>query len=162
MSLNELRTRASTVDRAKVDATTEADIEAQRAADGDADLAVPNAARVVEAPRALRVRLAMTQREIADALRIPLGTWRNWEQGRVALEPAAAALIAIVSRMPELAFDALAHPEPEKRQDDFLDAFRKPKPSNEVEASVTDAVEALAAALGAAVVDADKPAKQRA
>ena len=106
-SLSELRTRAPTVDRAKLDATTEAQIEAYRSEDGYGDLPVPDVARVVESPQALRVRLGLTQKEIAAALRIPLGTWRNWEQGRVTLEPAAAALLVIVSRMPEAAMDAL-------------------------------------------------------
>ena len=107
ISLSELRTRAPTVDRTKVEATTEAQIEAYRIEDGYGDLPVPDVARMVESPQALRVRLGLTQKEIAAALRIPLGTWRNWEQGRVTLEPAAAALLVIVSRMPEAAMDAL-------------------------------------------------------
>ena len=108
ISLTELRTRASTVDRAKLDATTDADIEAYRAEDGYADLAVPDTASTVESPRALRVRLGMTQPEMAAALSVPLGTWRNWEQGRVNLEPAAAALLRVVSHSPEVALTALA------------------------------------------------------
>lgn len=110
MTLEELRTRTSTVDRAKVDATTEAEIEAHRAADGDADLGVPADAHVVESPRALRVRLGMTQPEMAAALSVPLGTWRNWEQGRVSLEPAAAALLRLVSHDPGAALRVLAEP----------------------------------------------------
>ncbi|WP_210246500.1 transcriptional regulator [Methylobacterium sp. WL12] len=106
ISLSELRTRAPPVDRAKLDATTEAQIEAYRSEDGYGDLPVPDVARVVESSQALRVRLGLTQKEIAAALRIPLGTRRNWEQGRVTLEP-AAALLVVVSRMPEAAMDAL-------------------------------------------------------
>lgn len=108
MSLDELRNRASTVDRAKLDATTEADIEAHRAADGDADLDVAVDGNTVESPRALRVRLGMTQPEMATALRVPLGTWRNWEQERVNLEPAVLALLRVVSHNPAIAFAALA------------------------------------------------------
>lgn len=108
MTLEEIRNRASTVDRAKVEATTEAEIEAHRAADGDADLDVTAGARTVESPRSLRVRLGMTQPEMAAALSIPLGTWRNWEQGRVTLEPAAAALLRVVSHNPAVALAALA------------------------------------------------------
>ena len=110
MTLEEIRNRPSTVDRAKVEATTEAEIEAHRAADGDADLDVPADARVIESPRALRVRLGLTQPEMASALNIPLGTWRNWEQGRVSLEPAAVALLRVVSRAPAAALAALAPP----------------------------------------------------
>ena len=107
ISLNALRTRASTIDRAKLDATTDPQIESHKAEDGFADLPTPASARVVEAPKALRVRLGLTQPEMAAALRIPLGTWRNWEQGRVGLEPAAAALLTIVSSDPESALAAL-------------------------------------------------------
>ncbi|SFV07953.1 MULTISPECIES: helix-turn-helix domain-containing protein [unclassified Methylobacterium] len=111
MTLDELRNRASTVDRAKVEATTETEIEAHRAADGDDNLPVPANAHVVESPRALRVRLALTQPEIAAALGIPLGTWRNWEQGRVSLEPAAVSLLRLVSLDPVGALSALGQSE---------------------------------------------------
>ncbi|MGU3662198.1 helix-turn-helix domain-containing protein [Methylobacterium fujisawaense] len=108
ISLSELRTRASTVDRAKVDATTEADILAQRSSDPDAPAEMPTDAQTVEPPKALRVRLGMTQSEIAAALGIPVGTWRNWEQGRVRLDPTASALLRIISREPAIAFAVLA------------------------------------------------------
>lgn len=126
ISLSELRTRASTVDRVKLDATTEADIEAQRAQDGDANLEVPPTARAVEPPKALRVRLGMTQPEMASALNVPLGTWRNWEQGRVNLEPAAAALLRIVSHDPMAALSALGEPE-EEDNSSFLEARDLPR-----------------------------------
>jgi putative transcriptional regulator len=42
-------------------------------------------------PHVLRKRLGMTQAEFARALRIPLATLRNWEQGRVFPDPAARA-----------------------------------------------------------------------
>jgi putative transcriptional regulator len=107
MSLNDLRTRASTVDRAKLDATTDEDIRRHKAEDGYGDQAPPEAVRDVVPPKALRIRLALTQQEMADALRIPVGTWRNWEQGRVALDPAARSLLAIVHTNPEMALGAL-------------------------------------------------------
>ncbi|MCJ2072322.1 helix-turn-helix domain-containing protein [Methylobacterium sp. J-030] len=108
MTLDEIRTRASTVDRAKVDATPEADIEAHRAADGNADRNGTVGAGAVESPRALRIRLGMTQPEMAAALGIPLGTWRSWEQGRVSQEPAVAALLHLVAFDADLALTALA------------------------------------------------------
>ena len=108
VTLSELRTRASTVDQAKVDATTEAEVQSQRAADPDAPSEMPADAYSVEPPKALRVRLGMTQPEMAAALGIPVGTWRNWEQGRVRLDPTANALLRIVSREPAVALAALA------------------------------------------------------
>jgi putative transcriptional regulator len=60
-----------------------------------------------------RVRLTcqslnMTQEEFAAALRLPVATVRNWEQGRFDPDPAARSLIAIVAANPRLALAALA------------------------------------------------------
>lgn len=107
MSLDAVRQRASTVDRATFDATTDADIGRHKREDGYGDLQVPADIRSVLAPRALRIRLALTQQEMADALRIPVGTWRDWEQGHAALDPAARSLLAIVQASPETALGAL-------------------------------------------------------
>lgn len=107
VSLSDVRMRASTVDRAKRDATTEEDIRRHKAEDGYANMVIPTTARVVLPPKALRIKLALTQQEIADALRIPVGTWRNWEQGRVALDPAARSLLTIVQAEPAMALGAL-------------------------------------------------------
>jgi putative transcriptional regulator len=46
---------------------------------------------------------------IADTLGIPLATLRNWEQNRVAMVPAAIALMRILAREPEAALRALRH-----------------------------------------------------
>jgi putative transcriptional regulator len=50
----------------------------------------------------------MTQAQFARALRIPLSTLRNWEQGRVLPDPAARSLLAIVAKEPKAALRALA------------------------------------------------------
>ncbi len=47
----------------------------------------------------------MSQAQFAEALRIPLATLRNWEQGRVKPDPAARSLL-IVARSPEAALAA--------------------------------------------------------
>ena len=59
-------------------------------------------------PQMLRKHLQMTQTEFASALRIPLATLRNWEQGRVLPDPAARALLTIVAKNPKAALEALA------------------------------------------------------
>lgn len=41
--------------------------------------------------RALRARLGMTQQQFAHAYRLPLGTVRDWEQGRTRPDPPALA-----------------------------------------------------------------------
>ena len=58
-------------------------------------------------PRDIRASLKMTQVEFAAALQVPLATLQNWEQGRVQPDPAARALLTIVSKDSETAFRAL-------------------------------------------------------
>ncbi|MGH6794141.1 MAG: helix-turn-helix domain-containing protein [Methylocella sp.] len=79
---------------------TEAEIEA--AADADFD-ARPMAteelrtARRVPRIKTLRRALGLTQEEFSERYHIPLGTLRDWEQGRTAPDqPARAYLKAIV------------------------------------------------------------------
>jgi putative transcriptional regulator len=59
-------------------------------------------------PQILRKNLGMTQSEFSKALRIPLSTLRNWEQGRVLPDPAARSLLTIVAKNPKIALKALA------------------------------------------------------
>ena len=56
ISLNEVRTRASTVDRAKLNVSTEEDIRRHTAEDGYADLKPPTSVRVVYPPKDIRTR----------------------------------------------------------------------------------------------------------
>lgn len=107
ISLSEAMALTPSVDRAKLDATTEEDIRRYQAEDGYADLGVPEVARRVVPPRDLRVRLGLTQREMAANLRVPFDTWRNWETGRVSLDPAVRSLLALVDAFPSEAFAAL-------------------------------------------------------
>lgn len=94
------------IDRKKIAATTEAEIRRQmREDDHDGDLT--GFAPVIP-PQVLRKKLGMTQAEFAKALRIPMSTLRNWEQGRVLPDPAARSLLAIVANNPKAALKALA------------------------------------------------------
>lgn len=106
MSLAEIKARPSARNRAKIAATTEADIRRQMIEDGenpDEELSE----RDVISPWYIRKRLKMSQREFADTLGIPVATLRNWEQNRVAMEPATIALMRILAREPEAALRAL-------------------------------------------------------
>jgi putative transcriptional regulator len=103
--------RFSPDDRARLDAMTEADIIAAAEADPDnppwtdEELARGQFARDVQrARRAVR----QSQAAFAAALDLPVGTLRNWEQGRFDPDPAARALIKLVSRDPEYALKVLA------------------------------------------------------
>lgn len=106
LTLDEITRRPSGRNRAKVAATTEEDIRRQMLEDGenpDQELCE----RDIISPWYIRKRLGMSQREFADTLGIPVATLRNWEQNRVAMEPATIALMRILAREPEAALRAL-------------------------------------------------------
>ena len=107
-TLNQIQRVKPRIDRSKIDATTEADIRRHMIEDGqDPAMALAGFAPIIP-PQVLRKRLGLTQAEFARALRIPLSTLRNWEQGRVLPDPAARSLLTIVARNPRAAFKALA------------------------------------------------------
>jgi len=106
-TLEEILASKPEVDQAKLDATTEEDIRRYMIEDGeDPDEEIPDTWELVVPPQRVREKLGMTQEEFAKALRIPVGTLRNWEQRRVGLDPAVRSLLAIVYRMRE-ALEAL-------------------------------------------------------
>ncbi len=51
--------------------------------------------------RTLRRALGLTQEEFARHYRIPLGTLRDWEQGRTQPDQPARAYLAVIARDPE-------------------------------------------------------------
>lgn len=108
MTLEEIKASRPKVDRAKLDATTEEDVRRYQIEDGYDPDWEPTRVEHFEPPQAIRKRLGMTQDQFAEALRIPLATLRNWEQGRFAMDPAARSLLRIVARDPKAAFKALA------------------------------------------------------
>ncbi len=94
--------------RRRFDATTEHDIRRQMRAEGqDPDAPIPSDARRSVPVRLVRERLGMTQAELAALLHVPLGTLRNWEQRRFAIDPAVQALLLVLYREPEAALRAL-------------------------------------------------------
>lgn len=109
ITLEELASRPSDVDHAKLDATTEEDIRRHMIEDGfDPD--DPNSfegAVVVRPPRMIRERLGMTQVAFANAIGAPLATLKNWEQGRTMVPPYVRVLLNILDREPEAALRAI-------------------------------------------------------
>ena len=106
-TMADIRRLKPRINRAKIAATTEADIRRHMKEDGQHEADVAAFAPVVP-PQWLRERLGMTQAEFARGLRIPLSTLRNWEQGRVLPDPAARSLLTLVARNPKAALKALA------------------------------------------------------
>jgi putative transcriptional regulator len=106
-TLAEIKATKPKIDWQKANATTQKDIRRHMIEDGEYPEHVPTA-KDVFTPRVVRMRLKMTQEEFAAALRIPVATLRNWEQGRNALDPAARSLLVLVARNPKSALAALA------------------------------------------------------
>jgi len=106
-TMENIRRMKPRINRAKITATTEADIRRHMREDSQDESDLIGFAPVIP-PRVLRKKLHMTQTEFARALRIPLATLRNWEQGRVLPDPAARSLLTIVARNPRAALKALA------------------------------------------------------
>jgi putative transcriptional regulator len=108
MTLAEIKARGMALDAARVAATGEAEVRRQMVEDGqDPDAAPPVAAAA--SAGTIRRRLGMTQAQFAEAIGVPVATLRNWEQGRVAPDPAARALLRILDREPEAALRALGN-----------------------------------------------------
>jgi len=83
-------------DWARVDATSEAEIERQTAFD-DAEAAKDAAAWV----RRVRRRAGFSQAEFARRLGISVATVRGWEQGKLSPQGAARTLLRVIDRVPE-------------------------------------------------------------
>jgi putative transcriptional regulator len=106
-SLKEIRATKPKFDAGRFDATTEEDIRRHMIEDGeDPDHEVR--AEDIHTPQVIRKRLGMTQEQFARALRIPVATLRNWEQGRNAVDPAARSLLILVAHDPESVLSTLA------------------------------------------------------
>jgi putative transcriptional regulator len=83
---------------------SEAEIAEAAAADPDArSMTVEELRSAKRVPRtkSLRRSLALTQEEFATRYRIPLGTLRDWEQGRCEPDQPARAYLTVIARDPE-------------------------------------------------------------
>jgi putative transcriptional regulator len=94
-----------------------AEDEVLAAAQADADnppLTQGALARMKPVPRVrtLRRALGLTQEEFALRYRIPLGTLRDWEQGRTQPDQPARAYLAVIARDPEHVRRALERQAP--------------------------------------------------
>ena len=107
-TLAQIRREGGSVNRKRLAATTDADIARQIAEDADTapDLSTLPPLRVMV--KSVRVRLGLTQEEMAASLRISVATLRNWEQGRTRPEGPAEALLTALDRNPRAVLRALA------------------------------------------------------
>lgn len=96
------------VDWAKVDATGDADIAAQIAADPDTAPVLSDVEHIASQVKLVRHRLSLTQAEFARRFQVSLGTVRDWEQGRRQPDGPAQVLLWVIDREPEAVLRALA------------------------------------------------------
>jgi len=92
-------------------AMTDEEITAAAMADPDAQPMTPEqlrTARQVPRTKTLRRALALTQEEFAARYHIPLGTLRDWEQGRCEPDQPARAYLTVIAHDPEGVKRALA------------------------------------------------------
>jgi putative transcriptional regulator len=90
------------VDWAAIDATKDADIERQIAADANV---APEILPVDV--KAIRGATGLSQSVFAARYRIPVGTLRDWEQGRKQPDTTARAYLHVIARSPDLVAKAL-------------------------------------------------------
>jgi len=93
---------------------TNESIEKAARADPDAQpLSEADLQRMKRTPRVKIIRraLELTQEEFAARYRIPLGTLRDWEQGRVEPDQTAQAYLLVIARDPE-AVDRILNRKP--------------------------------------------------
>jgi putative transcriptional regulator len=89
---------------------TEDEIAAAAAADPDARPMTPEqlkTARRVPRVRTLRRALGLTQEEFAARYHIPIGTLRDWEQGRTEPDQPAKAYLQVIANDPDGVLRAL-------------------------------------------------------
>ena len=91
---------------------TEEEIVAAALSDPDAQpLTDADLARMKRVPRAKIIRraLRLTQEEFAVRYHIPLGTLRDWEQGRSEPDQTAKAYLKVIAANPEAIYQALQY-----------------------------------------------------
>jgi putative transcriptional regulator len=103
-------TAADTMTESERHAAALADPDARPMSDEDWDTA-PRVPRVAIIRRALK----LSQEDFAARYHIPVGTLRDWEQGRKEPDAAAKAYLRVIAREPETVRRALAMPPPQPK-----------------------------------------------
>lgn len=94
----------------RFDAMTDEEVIAAALSDPDAQpLTEADMKRMKRTPQVKIIRraLKLSQEEFAQCFRIPIGTLRDWEQGRVEPDQAARAYLKVIARNPKAVREAL-------------------------------------------------------
>lgn len=111
MSNADTTTKTAKLDWSRADATSDAEIHAAALRDPDAQpMTEEDFARLRRVPRTITLRraLALTQEEFATRFHIPLGTLRDWEQGRAEPDQTARAYLRAIAGDADAVLRALA------------------------------------------------------
>ena len=104
--------RGRTHDWTQFDALTNADV--LRAARSDADAQPLSDAQLQRMkrpnPKVVRRALGLSQEQFADVFGIPIGTLRDWEQGRAEPDQAARSYLKVIAHDPDVVRQALKAP----------------------------------------------------
>ncbi len=103
------KSSAAKHDWREADALTEAEIVKAARGDPDAqplsDMQLKRMRR--PNPKVVRQALGLSQEQFAERFKIPVGTLRDWEQGRVEPDQAARTYLMVIARNPEAVREAL-------------------------------------------------------
>lgn len=102
-------------DWSRADAMTEAERHEAALADPDAQPITPESLHTLRRTpqvRIIRRALGLSQEAFAARFHIPLGTLRDWEQGRKEPDAAARAYLVVIGRNPSAVAEALAETGP--------------------------------------------------
>jgi putative transcriptional regulator len=104
-----IRPSIDRTDWARLDAMSDAEITAAALGDPDAQRLTPETAgRMQRVPQVgvIRRALKLSQEAFAARFHIPIGTLRDWEQGRKDPDAAARAYLRVIGRNPEAVMEA--------------------------------------------------------
>jgi putative transcriptional regulator len=110
MSVDDTTTKTAKHDWSRIDAMTDAEVHEAAMRDPDArPISDEEFARARRVPRVRIIRraLRLTQEEFAARFRIPLGTLRDWEQGRAEPDQTARAYLRAIAGDAAAVFRAL-------------------------------------------------------
>lgn len=113
MKTTRKQAKAPKPDWTRFDAMSEAQRHQAALSDPDArPLSEQDLSRMKRTPQAKIIRraLGLSQEDFAARYHIPLGTLRDWEQGRVEPDQAARAYLMVIAREPETVREALKPP----------------------------------------------------
>jgi putative transcriptional regulator len=101
-------------DYARIDAMTDAELTANALSDPDNPPVSPEEFRAmptVPNVAAIRKSIGLSQENFARAYHIPVGTLRDWEQGRRLPDRSAVAYLHVIERMPLAVLEVLQETE---------------------------------------------------